>query len=662
MKGNKNRELKKRLERELPYPRLTLQADLRFDQILAALPEREKLQKKAGNTVEKRSVSQGPAHYKKEQKKKRSTADLPPEGIMLPEGMEYFEPVPFRRSWPKTILQCAAALALFSLVCLTLLNVALPEIAENLPGFGGMFQTINGRLRPAPTEEPPVSISEAPMEAPYKISVESAVRKQEYLFLTVRLDFTEESCPETDQLFTSLHGESGTEVSIGGRSAVLYRDPVFERIESEPAFRGTVISVLDGEGGNQGALTIHRLLGVTGEKRDTVFEEMNIDIAQTVSCEISAQSEYCYNNNDDTAPITVNNVSLMGYSSTESEFWVTVSYPRMNEVDPYIVVRPAGDGNLGELSANTYGEDGKLGELMGQEICFEAVPEGMREVLVTVYTQEPGNPRFYVDGSMIGAAVLAEFCIDLETNEIISAADYLDSGFQYVGLPYYSEVWEAGFRFRDHVLPMGWEQSFADFSENIEAGKNLYLTVLSDLDLEFPLQLETYLYGELLEELPLYYSSSVSTSLEREEGLYCNEGRYGSVTVSRREGENSLYGTSHSREYAITLYNPGIEQPWDLEHNGYYVVLRNLRTGEVLAGSTMEEDLGNINANMNLIGTQEELTRERPVFYDPSNHFDTEMGAGMSTPSPIPDVSSTPLEKGQFADNGDTGESSEFSS
>ena len=136
----------------------------------------------------------------------------------------------------------------------------------------------------------------------------------------MRLDFTEESCPATDQLFTALNGESGIEVAIEGHSALLYRDPVFERIPGETAFRGSVISVLNGEVSNEGILTINQLLGVTAGKERTALDEPDISISQAASCPISASSEYCYNNFDNDAPMVMNNVALRDYTSTESEF------------------------------------------------------------------------------------------------------------------------------------------------------------------------------------------------------------------------------------------------------------------------------------------------------------------------------------------------------
>ncbi len=636
MKGNKNRELKKRLERELPYPRLTVQADLRFDQILAALPERETLQATARAEAQKRRISRGPAHYKKETEKKKGAAAVPPEGMELSEGLEYFEPVPFRRSWPKTVFQCAAAFAVFCLVCLALLNVSSPEIAESLPGFGGLFQTINGSLRPAPTAEPPASLSELPAKTPYTITVESAVRKENYLFQTVRLDFTEESCPATDQLFTALNGESGIEVAIEGHSALLYRDPVFERIPGETAFRGSVISVLNGEVSNEGILTINQLLGVTAGKERTALDEPDISISQAASCPISAYSEYCYNNFDNDAPMVMNNVALRDYTSTESEFSVNISYPTMNSaISPYVTARPADDGLLEVFSVDIYGEGGELGDIMGQKIGFEAVPEGTRQVFVTVYTQEPEYLSVYVDGSMLGAAVLAEFCIDLESGEITGSTAWRGSGVDFVQLPYYAEVWEAGFRFHDHVLPLGWERAIANFSEDFSEAKCLSLGVLSDLDLDLPLQLETYLYGELIEELPLYRQED---SIELGDGVYRNEGKHGWIDVISKEED--ILGSRTVRQYEISLFAPGIDPlSWNLDPDGYCVILRNLKTGEALAGSKIEENPGDIHANMELIGTQAELLWERPVFYDPGKPAEEDNGMGSESeaaPSPTP--------------------------
>lgn len=651
MKSRKNRELKKRLEREMPYPRVTVQADLRFDRILAALPEREALGEQAKSSAEGKRVSQGPAHYRKKPEKSRGAGAVLPEGIELPEGLEYFEPVPFQRSWSKTILQSAAALAVFCLVCLILLNTASPEIAENLPGFGGLFQTINGRLKPDPLDSS-ANVSELPAETPYTISVEEAVWEGEYLFQTVRLDFTEETCPETDQLFTTLEGESGIKVLMGGRSAVLYRDPVFERIEGEPAFRGTVIAALSGEHEARGTVTISRLLGVTRREGPSSFEEPDIILSQTVSCDIEAKEENHYSNFYEEGLAAINHVTLRDYSSTETEFTVEIGYPRMsNNICPYITVCPVDGEPLHPDSTETFGNEGQYGEPAGQISIFEAVPEGTSAVIVTVNTKKPGNPSIYVNGNIMDADVLAEFQVDLETGEVWDAYAYQDHGFDFVSLEGYAAAWEAGLRFRDHVLPVQWEQPFSYAFSDFASEEALHLLVVSDLDLALPLQLELYRYGDPLETLPLY---PVSQSMEHEDGSYCNEGQYGSITARKMdigpsaELDSDFWGVSRWRQYEITLFPLESGFSWGLEEYGCWVVLRNVVTGEIVAGSQLKEDPGNINMHKELIGTQEELKLERPSFFDPIADWGIERSGTdgfSSVPSATPFPSSAPVDE-----------------
>lgn len=114
----KRNELKQQLERELPYSRLTIRADRRIDEILSVLPDRDS-----------RSL----------------------ENALIPEDWQGFSAngiqvlaEPEKRRPFVTAFKWAGACAAVLLVCLVALNFTAPSLAEQLPGVGGLFQTVNG--------------------------------------------------------------------------------------------------------------------------------------------------------------------------------------------------------------------------------------------------------------------------------------------------------------------------------------------------------------------------------------------------------------------------------------------------------------------------------------------------------------------------------------
>lgn len=114
----KRNELKQQLERELPYSRLTIRADRRIDEILSVLPDRDS--RSLENALIPEDWQGFSAH-----------------GIQVPAEPEKRRPFVTAFKWAGA---CAAVL----LVCLIALNFTAPSLAEQLPGVGGLFQTVNG--------------------------------------------------------------------------------------------------------------------------------------------------------------------------------------------------------------------------------------------------------------------------------------------------------------------------------------------------------------------------------------------------------------------------------------------------------------------------------------------------------------------------------------
>lgn len=114
----KRNELKQQLERELPYSRLTIRADRRIDEILSVLPDRD------SRSLENALIPE-------------DWQGFSANGIQVPVEPEKQRPFVTAFKWAGA---CAAVL----LVCLVALNFTAPSLAEQLPGVGGLFQTVNG--------------------------------------------------------------------------------------------------------------------------------------------------------------------------------------------------------------------------------------------------------------------------------------------------------------------------------------------------------------------------------------------------------------------------------------------------------------------------------------------------------------------------------------
>lgn len=114
----KRNELKQQLERELPYSRLTIRADRRIDEILSVLPDRD------SHSLENALIPE-------------DWQGFSANGIQVPVEPEKRRPFVTAFKWAGA---CAAVL----LVCLVALNFTAPSLAEQLPGVGGLFQTVNG--------------------------------------------------------------------------------------------------------------------------------------------------------------------------------------------------------------------------------------------------------------------------------------------------------------------------------------------------------------------------------------------------------------------------------------------------------------------------------------------------------------------------------------
>ncbi len=654
MKNKRDRKMVRRLEQELPYPKLTIQAELKFDEILAMLPE-----KKA--SAQKAEVYEG-AHFKKGKHGKHAKPAA--NGAEASENVVYLEPVTYRRSVPRTIAKFALAAAAICLVSLVLLRLPSLGALRSQPGAG---QSV-------------LSTPVFPKETAYTVMIESAVQKGNYLFQTVRLEFSEDTCPKTEQLFTSLTDEYGINVSVDGTPSMLYRDPVFEKVAGKPAFEGKVISVLpeypkiDAQAGERvtATVSIDRLLGITSGQRQDPYADPDICLSGSVvssSAEVTSDASYELG---EEGLFTSNGITLLGYTSNENEFTLNLSYPAMNQAEPYVFVRTAEDDAGLEClyQGEQTGDTRELGARVGKECTFAPLPEDTSQVTVIVFDHDPNQPYVYVNGEMSFPVVLSEFTIYLDSGTVYetgsSLGQFSDQSW-FVPLSRYATVMEAGLRFDQHILAAGWGISNIG-GLGFDSEMALHLLAVSDLNADLPLEIEMYVNSECVETLPTYRNAATDVI---DENMYRVAGRYGRLDVSlagefetfeadgRERNIRAVSGVSQMRQYAYTLDSQALTEDWGGIDNSLEIVLRNPVTGEILASTCNPLAEDSINAYLDVIGTKEELLWKRD-FIDPlsgtvsksdtgvssmSEHREKEVpaegadddGSASATPEPYPD-------------------------
>lgn len=613
MSKKNNDHLKRRLEQDLPYPRLTVQADLKFDEILSMLPDKEEVSQKTETYVG--------THYRTKAVVQEQQGNRPPEGVKVPKGMEYLEPEIKRPSKTRRILQVSMSVAAACLVLVVLFQLASLQVAKDLPGNNN-FQSGS---TPTESEHPNFAVFPDENEPAYTVKIHSATRRNNYVFLDTWLEFESEKAPETDQLFTGslweLKPRGDITVTVDGMEAVLYRDPVFNRVEDGGnRFHAIVVAVLPEARGNTAEITVNHLYGVTDAKTHSPFDLPEIELTNSVTCSssVEADPEYEYEISEEDRT-TINEITFVDYSVTESRFTVWLKYPvREDLLYPTVTALAyANDGpidTLGSFQEMSNG-DRRTG-MYTQEIIFQPLPERTTGVAVMVDYAEGnwGEYRvYYENGEILPPLPLAEFHIDLESGEVtcLEETDFVS----YAGL---TSVYAAGPRFHNHVMAYGWEAD-ADAAR-------LHLNVVTDLNIDLPLAAEIYYMGDLQGTLPLYRTGESVTVEDQRRTVYDN----GEVLYYE-----AFWG-NYGKVWNYILDLPLPENDWGTDgwtwNNFFEVKLRNVVTGEIL-GSTTGTFLDNsVKGKVFTIGTQEELKIHEDRFQDP-----LDWKSGNDMPYELPD-------------------------
>lgn len=250
---------KKRLEKELSYPKLTAKANRRFDEILGRLPEREASPQRTE-----------PAHFAKPKNHRYQAKPIQEDT----EELVFLNVVPQRR-WPSAVAGTVMSLVVLFFLSLVMLNVIRPDVAETLPALGGFFQAWNHRGESS--ELPPdSSVPESRQET--VLSVEYAYTSAQYLFLSLRLDTGDPELLQAYWLTNSIPGLEGEGenafVIVDGQYLNFYQELVLEKVDDH--FEGALTAILPREAVDseswEGSLAITSLFGMKEQQEPSAYE------------------------------------------------------------------------------------------------------------------------------------------------------------------------------------------------------------------------------------------------------------------------------------------------------------------------------------------------------------------------------------------------------
>ncbi len=580
----KDIRLKRILRKELPYQKLTPEARRRFSQVLSSLPEKP---------VQAAPVHV-PAHFSEEVKQRRHARE---RRVREPVELEYFQPV----SWKRRILgfsaKCASVLAVLCTVGLLTLNAARPDITENLPGMGDVFQKMNRwwsshLITPQPTPLPETVQKEDDV---CKLTAEDAYLLGGYLFLDLRLDTEDEQLQRAAWLSNEFNssGEPGENVTalLNGRALQPYSDLVFEK--ENDSFHCQATFVLP-EGFSrdkaEGELKISKLFGrPLSAQNSPALTKAEVQWDKPITLAFTALRHPGFTaamSRAEKYPASCNGVLLENYHWTEDGLLrVTVSCPDLADPDwnPFNL-------HLCDPHGNYWS---------GINLSFEKQEKTCRTRLTAEfdYSREEWGEDFqvFLSGTSPNFALkefvasLAGFSVSSDTGTILpiqNLADYEYSEEPIMNMEDYAASQMLGFSCRGHMFAyqhnymhhngydpeMDWYVPRAD------------LFVLVDIDQDLPVEAELYLDGEIWTSVPLYWQESTCETTST--GYSCETERY-SLNMERIDPkDNSSVYRNIRRAYYLTANFQADETGgyfWENHEFSYRIV--NTLTGETLCQS-----------------------------------------------------------------------------
>ncbi len=591
----KRGKIAKKLRESFPYPKLTIWADQRFDEILNGLPGKE--------------ASSGPRHAEwKNVSAAQEEKELPLVSLEEPP----------RHRWAGRAAQCGMAFVLLAALCLSGLDMIAPSAAENLPGLGGLFRNVNGLFRQG--EGLPVAVSPSPQpEEACSLTVTGSQRMGHYLFLDLRLEVRDEFLRRAAWLSTAWQDAQGTgetmTVTVNGRKASLVNETIFTG--EDGVFAGRTAAWMDDETLESAAeddaleVTVRfgSLQGMYPESRFTTAEKPDCRLEGDVSVSEKLWPENSLALEAGSGFFCENGVAIEHMESGLGQFLLSISCPCISGMVPAVTLKTQYGW---ELVGNGIVDEWEEGGRMNYVYSFEGLPEGTESLSVLVYSQQEGEPRCFVDGNMLESLLLASFTVDVKTMSVLMEGNDGEADQKPVPIEDFAAIWETGPRFCwQHVFAAG--SSYSSYSARGGRGDwaKKEFVFCSDVDNDLPLEAEIYLDGDLRKTIHVYRTADCVDTVD-------NEAEYSAVDEAKRENKINGYHTENEynpagedydvemcvtdiapqeketdmlwidpfvrRMYRVTVYFPVDEEEkmdfWDAHK--VEMILRNHHTGEIV--------------------------------------------------------------------------------
>ncbi|RKJ39209.1 DUF4179 domain-containing protein [Acutalibacter sp. 1XD8-33] len=368
------------------------------------------------------------------------------------EGIGYIDPIlieeagkPLKRKpvslvWLKKAGVMAASFILASIVLLGI-NTAFPAFAEGLPLIGEAFRRINSLGANAATYDGLVrAVGVNGENGQYQVTVTEAYCDGEYVFFTLRLEAKDSRLLNMQSFFTEESaGNSnipGWNVEINGEpGGTEFCDlPVFIRkgyyFESGPIKVKLSQKAEDGSTVQVGAV-LGNLSGRTQEDIDR-NERGRVVSIEPVKLQFQLTANAGYSESREAAGVSIDGLSLTGWSSSPSKFTATFSYPYLGAAGVSASARALDGTDLGG-DIREFGDFGdgryQFGDTAVQTCSFAGPPQEAKKVIVTV-------------SSYGGEGVFGEFTIDLDTGEAAASTGYEEQGLPLLSIREYAEKTE----------------------------------------------------------------------------------------------------------------------------------------------------------------------------------------------------------------------------
>jgi len=364
--------------------------------------------------------------------------------LRLFEGITYIDPAfleeastplqkkPARILWLKKLGAMAAAFV-FAVAILFSINAAFPAFAESLPLIGEVFRRLNSLGSNAPSYDGLIqSMGEEDENNEYKAMVTEAYCDGGYVFFAMRLLPKDTKLLKMETLYTKevVEGQDapGWNVTLNGESKG-YDLPVFTRkgsyFESNP-IKAYLPDDMDVSGPIHVEAFIGNLCGRTGG------DEQVVSTGQ-VCLRFDVTVNTGYNQQETVQDVAIDGLQLQGWKCSPSKLSVALAYPYFDMAGVSVNARTEDGVDLGE-DLREWGDfgDGRytFGDTAVQECTFVGPPDGTKRVIVTVYTELPGERE-------AGSGVFGEFTVDFETGNVMVTENYLEQGFEHQSITEY---------------------------------------------------------------------------------------------------------------------------------------------------------------------------------------------------------------------------------